>query len=221
MRLHAALLASLGASGSWSLAVRQANSTVSATSALPTTSTSSPGSAEPTSAGATRWIVEVADPSVVDAVTDALVKEDPTTNIIEKWKDNLFPGLCLESALDQNSLTSVNGIQRVWKSKKVYPPPPPPVSEIGNGNGTVPGNGTAPPVNGTAPSRFRRFSPLSRRQGNTEPASYQAENYSAALHRMTGVDKLHKEGVLGAGMLQPPPSLSFEKGGKLTVVLCI
>ncbi|KAK0671438.1 minor extracellular protease vpr [Cercophora samala] len=121
----------------------------------------------------TRWIVEVKDASVVDLVADAISKADPASTSLEKWKDALLPGLVLESTLDQASLSQVDGVQHVWKVKTFSLP--------------TPDNQTA-----TDPQSLRR-----RQEG--APA-YEAENYSTALHRSTGVDKLHQQGLFGKGI---------------------
>ncbi|KAK0718949.1 peptidase S8/S53 domain-containing protein [Apiosordaria backusii] len=155
MRAKHLLLASLGGS--------------SLSSAIPTALTTR----QTPTGSTTRWIVGVKDASVVDIVAHAIAKADPASTSVEKWKDALLPGLVLESTLDQASLSQVDGVQHVWKSKKFTLPTPE--------NQTI-----------TDPQALRR-----RQEG---APVYQAENYSTALHRSTGVDKLHQEGLFGKGI---------------------
>ncbi|KAK3984741.1 peptidase S8/S53 domain-containing protein [Cladorrhinum sp. PSN332] len=173
MKFQLALWASLGARSCWSLVIHR------------DTATSSNNSSGSDNSGV-RWILSVKDASTVDAVSDAVVKADPSGSlrIIEKWKDDLFPGLVLESALDQAALAQITGVDGVWKSNKIPRPPPPLV------------------VNGTTTSSHvkARGRIVSQRQNNNSSTIYQAGKYTDALHRMTGVSKLHEEGILGAGV---------------------
>lgn len=116
---------------------------------------------------------------------------------MRKWTDRLLPGLCIDSTLSLTAVSRLDGVQNVWRSQ-VFERPTPPGPADDNGSGS--GSGTAPAL------KFRRsqspssaVSALFRRQGGNG-ALYQADNYSHAVHRMTGVDKLHEEGLFGQGV---------------------
>ncbi|GAB1318644.1 hypothetical protein MFIFM68171_08854 [Madurella fahalii] len=179
MKLNAILFTSLWASGFSRVVVRQ---DATSTSALPA----------PSETIVTRYIVEVQDPSTVDAVEQAVTQADPSLVIVRKWTDKLLPGLCIDSALSLTSVSRIDGVQNVWKSQIIERPAPP--GPLDNNDSTAPGLKVR-----RAKSPYSAVSAIMRRQGGNGTV-YQADNYSEALHRMTGVAQLHQEGILGAGV---------------------
>ncbi|KAK5659589.1 hypothetical protein OQA88_791 [Cercophora sp. LCS_1] len=215
MKLSTLLLASLGGPV-LSLVIPQQNTTTTAHSLLPTstrltntTRTAIFSTGFPTSTSTpihnprlTRFIVEATDPSTVDAVIAAIKKADPSAIIVHEWHDKLLPGVVVDTILGRRALSDLDGIERVWKSRQFFPPwiPHHPPPHHGDGNGTHPNQTHGWHHNNPR----RRLSPVSpkprvnRRQDSGAP--YQADNYSDALHKMTGVDKLHKDKILGKGI---------------------
>ena len=118
--------------------------------------------------------------------------------IIKKWTDFLLPGLCVDTALSYTALTQLDGVRNVWSSRTVEHPglprsAPPPGNTTSSGTVVSRQEAAGP---GTRPPGLRPLYPRQTAQNST----YQAENYSDALHRMTGVTQLHRENITGAGV---------------------
>ncbi|KAK3320325.1 peptidase S8/S53 domain-containing protein [Cercophora scortea] len=120
----------------------------------------------------TRYIIEAYAPTNVSSIATALLAADPSAKIARKWTDELLPGLSCDSALPLDSIQSLDGVRSAWGTRNDLVPPP----EDGP-------KAEQPPLN-------RRDAP------EPEP---EVESYSEIIHKMTGVNRLHKAGILGAG----------------------
>jgi subtilisin family serine protease len=126
----------------------------------------------------------------------------PGNEIAKKWDDPIFTGLSLRSASHTvDSLQAIPGVSKAWQSRS-FPVPA-----------------------GVAASRDRTSHGAVKRQvfpRQGAAANISAPNYSRTLHEMTGVAKLHDQGILGDnvivavvdnGVLYQHPAVCAKPGG--------